>query len=134
MMSMGAFAALMAMSPGRYSSESGRPVTSTFISGCSSKKPASRSGKLPEAVPEPPPLPERMQSGESIEPDVTIVRGERETVMEYRINGQLRAVKVIPDVGAPYYLVDANGDGTLESRHQGIGGNFLINQWVIFSW
>lgn len=86
-----------------------------------------------EAVPEPPPLPERMQSGENIEPDVTIVRGEKQTVMEYRVNGQLRAVKVIPDVGAPYYLVDANGDGTLNSR-QSIGGNFLMNQWVIFSW
>ena len=87
-----------------------------------------------EAVPEPPPLPERMQSGESIEPDVTIVRGEKQTVMEYRVNGQLRAVKVIPDVGPPYYLVDANGDGTLDSQRQSLGGNFLMNQWVIFSW
>jgi len=87
-----------------------------------------------EAVPEPPPLPERLQSGETIEPDVTIVRGDKQTVMEYRINGQLRAIKVIPDVGPPYYLVDANGDGTLETRNDRLGGNFLLNQWVIFSW
>jgi len=78
--------------------------------------------------------PERLQSGQSIDPDVTIVRGERQTVVEYRVNGQLRAVKVIPDVGAPYYLADTNGDGMLDDKRFPLSADFLINQWVIFSW
>ena len=87
-----------------------------------------------EAVPEPPPMPEPMQSGQTIEPDVTIVRGDEETVVEYRVNGSLRAVKVIPDVGPPYYLADADGDGNLETKSYPHAPDFLVNQWVIFSW
>lgn len=87
-----------------------------------------------EAVPEPPELPEPLRSGQTIEPDVTIVRGEEETVVEYRVNGQLRAVKVIPDVGPVYYLADADGDGNLETKAYPQAPDFLVNQWVIFSW
>ena len=86
------------------------------------------------AVPEPPELPARLQSGQTIEPDVTIVRGEEQTVVEYRVNGALRAVKVIPDVGPPYYLADADGDGNLETKAYPQAPDFLVNQWVIFSW
>ena len=95
-----------------------------------SRAPAQESAPLDD-VPAPP---ERLQSGESIDPDVTIVRGEKQTVVEYRVNGQLRAVKVIPDVGAPYYLADADGDGSLDSKRFPLAPDFLINQWVIFSW
>lgn len=87
-----------------------------------------------EAVPEPPELPQPLQSGETIEPDVTIVRGEEETVVEYRVNGELRAVKIIPDVGPVYYLADADGDGSLETKAYPQAPDFLVNQWVIFSW
>ena len=87
-----------------------------------------------EAVPEPPEPPARLQSGQTIEPDVTIVRGEDETVVEYRVNGQLQAVKVIPDVGPVYYLADADGDGNLETKAFPQAPDFLVNQWVIFSW
>lgn len=86
------------------------------------------------AVPEPPPLPEQVQSGETLEPDITIIRREREIVTEYRINGRLQAIKVQPENAPAYYLVDADGDGKLETRSKGLGPNFLIPQWVIFSW
>lgn len=85
-------------------------------------------------VPEPPDIPEQLQSGEVIEPEVTITRRQQETVVEYRVNGILRAIRVIPDVGYPYYLVDTDGDGDLETRRNSLGPDFLINQWVIFSW
>ncbi|HEY5700780.1 MAG TPA: DUF2782 domain-containing protein, partial [Gammaproteobacteria bacterium] len=65
---------------------------------------------LPEA-PEPPPLPQRVQSGESLEPEVTIIRRQEETVTEYRVNGKLQAIKVQPNNAPAYYLVDADGDG-----------------------
>jgi hypothetical protein len=86
------------------------------------------------AVPEPPPLPEQVQSGETLEPDITIIRREKEVVTEYRVNGKLQAIKVEPKNAPAYYLVDADGDGSLETRSRGLGPEFLIPQWVIFSW
>ncbi|HEX9583605.1 MAG TPA: DUF2782 domain-containing protein [Gammaproteobacteria bacterium] len=85
-------------------------------------------------APEPPPLPQQVQSGETLEPDITIIRRQKETVTEYRVNGKLRAIKVQPNNAPAYYLVDADGDGTPESRRDGFGEDILIPQWVIFSW
>lgn len=85
-------------------------------------------------VPEPPTLPERVRSGETLEPDITIIRRKKEVVTEYRINGKLQAIKVEPENAPAYYLVDADGDGNLETRSKGLGPDFLIPQWVIFSW
>ena len=87
-----------------------------------------------EDVPEPPPLPEPVKSGEVLEPEVTIVRRERSTVYEYRVNGQLRAIKVVPDRGRPYFLVDADGDGRLETTRSALAPDFLVPAWVLFSW
>jgi len=83
-----------------------------------------------EPVPGPPPLPS-VKSGETLEPDITIIQGEKKTFHEYRINGRLYAVKVIPKNGTAYYMIDVDGDGTLETRE-----NFLlpVPQWVLFSW
>lgn len=88
-----------------------------------------------EPVPEPPPMPSRpLQSGETLEPEVTIIRRGETLVEEYRVNGRLFAIKVIPDRGVPYFLVDADGDGELESRRSELGPDLLIPSWVIFSW
>ena len=38
-----------------------------------------------------------------------------DVVAEYRIQGQLRMVRVQPQRGPTYYLVDSNGDGRLDS-------------------
>lgn len=88
---------------------------------------------LPPAA-EPPPLPPKVQSGEPLEPDVTIIRKEQETVREYRVNGRLYAVKVQPRNGPAYYLVDADGDGNLETRRNELAPGFLVPSWVIFRW
>jgi hypothetical protein len=61
-------------------------------------------------------------------PDVTIIAGEDRTVYEYRQNGQLRMVKIIPSFGRPYYLVPADetrGFGDLQQAKT------LIPRWVI---
>ena len=87
-------------------------------------------------VPEPPPIPARIQSGEIMEPDITITNRQDETLVEYRHAGRLVAVKVIPknDNFPPYYLIDGDGDGRLETRTQELGPDFLVNSWVLFSW
>ena len=89
-----------------------------------------------QAVPEPPPIPEQLQSGDVIEPDVRIVRRDQATITEYRVNGRLRAIKVTPDdEGLPaYYLYDTDGDGRLDQRRSRFEADLMIPRWVIFSW
>nr|VFK44577.1 MAG: Protein of unknown function (DUF2782) [Candidatus Kentron sp. TC]VFK49433.1 MAG: Protein of unknown function (DUF2782) [Candidatus Kentron sp. TC] len=83
-----------------------------------------------EPIPGPPPLP-NVESGETLEPDITITRGENKIVHEYRINGRLYAVKIIPRRGSPYYMIDMDGDGNLETRKPFV---HTVPQWVLFSW
>ncbi|SRR5690606_22541102 len=87
-----------------------------------------------EDVPEPPTLPDPVESGEPIEPQVTIIQRDDATVEEYRVNGVLYMVKVIPVVGPAYYLVDRDGDGQLESRVNDVTRDIPVPQWLIFSW
>lgn len=87
-----------------------------------------------DAVPAPPVLPEPMESGEAIEPEVTIIQEDDRTVEEYRVNGRLYMVKVTPSAGPAYYFIDRDGDGTLESRHSGVRETPHVPQWIIFSW
>lgn len=86
-----------------------------------------------EELPEPPPPPPPVQSGEVLEPEVTIIQKQDATVEEYRINGQLYMVKVQPAAGPAYYLMDNDGDGRMESRY-GQMSDPVIPNWVLFSW
>ena len=83
-------------------------------------------------VPEPPEPPPRVKSGEVLEPEVRIFRRAKQRVTEYRINGKVHLVKIEPDVGPVYYLVDRDGDGKLDSRH--LGAEFLVPMWELFRW
>lgn len=85
---------------------------------------------ITEDVPSPPPV---VESGQVIEPEVTIKQDERGTTYEYRVNGQLTLVRVIPKVGPPYYFVDSDGDGELDIRRQGPVTE-AVNQWILFRW
>lgn len=87
----------------------------------------------PAPVPPPPVIPDPVQSGETLEPEVTIVESGKNTFYEYRIKGRLYMVKVQPVVGPPYYLLDLDGDGELDVR-QDEPWNNSIPQWILFSW
>jgi len=81
----------------------------------------------------PPPLPPPLESGEPLEPQVTIRETEREIIYEYRRDGQLFLVRVQPRVGPPYHFVDVDNDGTLDYQPgDPIRNN--INQWILFRW
>ena len=88
----------------------------------------------PLAVPEPPELPMPVQSCETLEPDITIIRKGKKTIQEYRKNGQLYMVKIIPAVGPAYYLIDKDGDGNMDVRESDLDKGTNINQWKIFQW
>jgi len=85
-----------------------------------------------EPVPEPPQLPDPLETGENIEPEVTIIRKEDAVVEEYRINGQLYMVKVTPSVGPVYYMKDLDGDGEMD--HQYELQDPAVPEWVLFTW
>jgi hypothetical protein len=85
-----------------------------------------------EPLPDIPPPPADIRPfDESIEePQVTIRREERGTVEEYRLGGKLYMLKITPEVGAPYYLVDNDGDGQFET-HSPTDPGVRVPMWVI---
>lgn len=87
-----------------------------------------------QAVPEPPPIPEKVKSGETLEPDVIIIKRKDTTVHEYRSNGRLYMIKIIPSSGSPYYMVDSDGDGNLETRRDDLASDIAVPSWVIMKW
>ncbi len=87
-----------------------------------------------EPVPDVPPPPARVKSGEPLEPDIRIIRKKDATIEEYRVNGNLYMIKVIPVIGPPYYLMDQDGDGRMETNMSELRENFVVPQWVLFSW
>lgn len=85
--------------------------------------------------PEVPDMPMPVEDGEPMEADITIIRRGEKTIHEYRVNGKIYKIKIIPDIGPAYYFVDHDGDGEMEE----VSGSDLdnlkkINQWTLFSW
>ena len=85
-------------------------------------------------VPEPPVLPDPVESGEALEPEITIIRRDDATITEYRVNGNLYMVKIVPAAGKPYYLIDRDGDGEMDGRMNDIYENITVPEWVLFNW
>jgi len=79
-----------------------------------------------------PPEPER--PAELEDADVTIIQQEGRIIEEYRLDGQLRAIRVIPVKGRPYYLIDTDGDGILDQRRFALSDDILVPGWVVHSW
>lgn len=53
-----------------------------------------------------------------------------DVISEYRIAGQLRAVKVVPSRGPTYYLYDLNGDGIVDEQRD----NPPQTYYKLFEW
>jgi len=89
----------------------------------------------PAAVPEPPAMPRNYHPEtaegrpEDLAPEITIVPKGAAVHEEYRLNGELYMVKVIPAKGRPYYLVDREGQG--EFVRSELEPRISIPMWVI---
>ncbi len=80
----------------------------------------------------PPPPPE--DGSEALpEPEVKIIHREDRIVEEVSVNGRLRYVKITPNKGVPYYIVDTDGDGVLDQQFNSLD-NPNINQWILLRW
>ncbi len=82
--------------------------------------------QAPEVAPSP-------IAGDSVEPEITIRETERAVIYEYRVRGQLYMVRIQPQFGPPYFLVDTDGNGTLDMRDSS-PTNISIPQWLLFTW
>lgn len=78
---------------------------------------------VPEAAPGAP------QSAD--EPVITIRRQDGAELKEYRVRGQLVAVKVTPRIGKPYWLINRNGE---MQRFDGPSPNLTVPSWLILEW
>jgi hypothetical protein len=54
----------------------------------------------------------------------------REVFYEYRVNGELVEIKVVPEMGPEYYLVPADGGGWIRESET----DLLVPSWVLFRW
>ena len=94
-----------------------------FLSGLAvAQSPSDRPPEL-QPVPDGPP-------GADDAPQVTIKPSAQGRVVEYRANGRLYMLKVIPRVGRPYYLVDQRGDGQFV-RQDSLESGLQPPMWVI---
>jgi hypothetical protein len=92
-----------------------------------------------QPAPPPPPLPAEasvpppLVADPELEPQVTIIRRDTETLEEVRIGGELKFVKVTPRTGVPYYLVpDPNGQQFI--RRDSLDTSIKVPLWVLLSW
>ena len=78
-----------------------------------------------QAIAEPVYIPTREELEEG---QVEIIAGEDQTVFEYRVNGRLMMIKIVPKFGATYYMVPADG----QPHYEGLDHKKkLYPQWVI---
>lgn len=76
----------------------------------------------------------KVAPGNIPEPEITISTTDDRTVHEYRINGHLYLIKVVPIVGKPYFLIDPDGNGLSQRRGIDLGPPSLPPTWVLFEW
>jgi Protein of unknown function (DUF2782) len=63
-------------------------------------------------------------------PEIRIEQGEDATYYEHRVNGVLKEIKVVPDIGPEYYLVPVDGEGWIREERSTV----LVPKWVLFEW
>jgi len=106
-------------------------LAATLFAGFAAAQPAPPPPPLPAegAVPAPQPF----AGDPALEPQVTIIRRDSETVEEVRIGGELRFVRVTPRHGRPYFLVpDPNGAQFI--RRESLDTALKVPMWMLLSW
>ncbi len=93
-------------------------------------------GQASADAPPPPPMSDDQSGQEEIEPEVVIIQREDKTIEEYRVNGRLYMIKIIPKNAPPYFLLDNDGDGAMETRLgvSDLEPDIMIPRWVLFRW
>ena len=103
----------------------------TLFAGVAAAQPAPPPPPLPVESSTPAPAP--FAGDPALEPQVTIIKRDNDTVEEVRIGGELRFVRVTPRHGRPYFLVpDSNGAQFI--RRNSLDTSVKVPMWMILSW
>ena len=70
---------------------------------------------------------------EAMEGEVRIIRRGDDVIEEFRVAGRLYMVRITPAKGRPYYLIDSDGNGILDTRREALDPPSVV-KWRIFSW
>ncbi len=70
----------------------------------------------------------------TMSPEIVITPRDNSQVKEYRVNGRLYMIEITPAKGPRYFLVDSDGDGTLEHRQSGPLLGVEIPRWTLLEW
>ncbi|KAA1172430.1 DUF2782 domain-containing protein [Marinobacter salinexigens] len=107
-------------------------ITVAALVFASSAALAQETGGLDETLVETPDEPVVISDYQSTSegPQIVIRPGENKVFYEYRVNGQLMEIKVVPEAGPEYYLVPADGGGWIRETDS----DMLIPSWVLFRW
>lgn len=104
-------------------------LAALLISGLAVSATAQESGEPVETPDEPVVISDYQPPGS--EAQIVIRPGDgNEVFYEYRINGELVEIKVVPEIGPEYYLVPAEGGGWIRESET----ELLLPSWVIFRW
>lgn len=88
-----------------------------------------------EQAPAPPPIPESVAAEQTPEEDEVVIRATPHgKIEEYRRNGRLYMIRVVPFVGPPYYLIDTTGDGLFDTRRFALAPEVVVPHWLLFTW
>lgn len=83
------------------------------------------------AAPAQPPPP---TDNDLLQPQIILRPAGAGKIEEYRIAGRLYMIKVTPDKGPGYYLVDSDGNGSMDTREEGLASHIAVPQWVLKRW
>lgn len=114
-------------------------VCSLALSGAASaQSPARPKPKDLEKIDDVPPPPNVLvepRSDAKIEPQVTTrIDKDGQKIEEYRVKGKLYKMRVVPENGKPYWLIDAKGDGSFARSDTGLTPNNSVPMWVLLEW
>ncbi|MBF0190523.1 MAG: DUF2782 domain-containing protein [Magnetococcales bacterium] len=133
---------LVAQGPTRLRDRRERVVCSTLLALLLLTAQSALAAETPrgEAQPVPAKGPLVSELRENLDPDrpghETVIRkyedAQGNQVREFMTHGAIYQLQVIPVNGAPYYLIDTDGDGLFESRSNGYELQIAIPHWVLF--
>jgi len=66
--------------------------------------------------------------------EIKIIGRDDGRIEEFRIAGRIYMIKITPNNGIPYYLIDSNGDGAMDTRKTEIDEHLMIPSWTLFRW
>ncbi len=81
------------------------------------------------------PLPPKARTSQELVPTVRITTDDEGRIIEeFSNNGAIYMVKVTPKVGPAYYLIDADGDGEMETRDFESDTGVKPVHWKLLEW